>query len=153
MALRLRAIGPSESRQIAPNCCKGDGADGWHFSRGTLTAADDVVDRVVGLELGADDYVSKPFDLRELRAHVDSILRRCAWVPPRPPVNFGLSRRKVRSRAAMDRDRGPRLNERGRWPLMWGLTAVEPRSPMIASVNAVGPCATSASWLRQPSLR
>jgi two-component system phosphate regulon response regulator OmpR len=41
-----------------------------------LTAADDVVDRVVGLELGADDYVSKPFDLRELRARVESILRR-----------------------------------------------------------------------------
>jgi two-component system phosphate regulon response regulator OmpR len=41
-----------------------------------LTAADDVVDRVVGLELGADDYVSKPFDLRELRARVDSVLRR-----------------------------------------------------------------------------
>jgi DNA-binding response OmpR family regulator len=41
-----------------------------------LTEAVDVVDRVVGLELGADDYVSKPFDLRELRARVDSILRR-----------------------------------------------------------------------------
>lgn len=41
-----------------------------------LTAADDVVDRVVGLELGADDYVAKPFDLRELRARVETILRR-----------------------------------------------------------------------------
>lgn len=41
-----------------------------------LTSADDLVDRVVGLELGADDYISKPFDLRELRARVDAILRR-----------------------------------------------------------------------------
>jgi two-component system phosphate regulon response regulator OmpR len=41
-----------------------------------LTEADDLVDRVVGLELGADDYVPKPFNLRELRARVDSILRR-----------------------------------------------------------------------------
>jgi DNA-binding response OmpR family regulator len=38
------------------------------------------VDRVVGLELGADDYVSKPFDLRELLARVRSVLRRVA--PP-----------------------------------------------------------------------
>lgn len=43
-----------------------------------LTAADDVVDRVVGLELGADDYVTKPFDLRELRARVRAVLRRSA---------------------------------------------------------------------------
>jgi DNA-binding response OmpR family regulator len=43
-----------------------------------LTAADDVVDRVVGLELGADDYVPKPFNLRELRARIDAILRRVA---------------------------------------------------------------------------
>jgi two-component system phosphate regulon response regulator OmpR len=41
-----------------------------------VTAADDVVDRVVGLEIGADDYVTKPFDLRELRARVRSVLRR-----------------------------------------------------------------------------
>jgi two-component system phosphate regulon response regulator OmpR len=41
-----------------------------------LTSADDLVDRVVGLELGADDYVSKPFDLRELRARIDAVLRR-----------------------------------------------------------------------------
>ncbi|MEN8803708.1 MAG: response regulator [Thiogranum sp.] len=41
-----------------------------------LTTAADVVDRVVGLELGADDYVPKPFDLRELLARVKSVLRR-----------------------------------------------------------------------------
>jgi two-component system phosphate regulon response regulator OmpR len=43
-----------------------------------LTAADDIVDRVVGLEVGADDYLTKPFDLRELRARIRALLRRTA---------------------------------------------------------------------------
>jgi two-component system response regulator VicR len=46
-----------------------------------LTARDSEVDRVVGLELGADDYVVKPFSVRELMARVKSVLRRTA---PRP---------------------------------------------------------------------
>jgi two-component system phosphate regulon response regulator OmpR len=41
-----------------------------------LTAAGETVDRVVGLEMGADDYLGKPFDLRELLARVRSVLRR-----------------------------------------------------------------------------
>src|SRR6185312_16220409 len=41
-----------------------------------VTGADEVVDRVAGLEVGADDYVAKPFDPRELRARVKSVLRR-----------------------------------------------------------------------------
>jgi len=41
-----------------------------------VTASTEVIDRVVGLELGADDYVSKPFDPRELLARVRSVLRR-----------------------------------------------------------------------------
>jgi len=41
-----------------------------------LTGADDTVDRVVGLEMGADDYLGKPVDLRELLARVKSVLRR-----------------------------------------------------------------------------
>jgi DNA-binding response OmpR family regulator len=41
-----------------------------------LTSADAVIDRVVGLEMGADDYVAKPFDPRELLARVKSVLRR-----------------------------------------------------------------------------
>jgi TolB-like protein/Tfp pilus assembly protein PilF len=46
-----------------------------------LTAASDVVDRVLGLELGADDYIAKPFDLREVLARVRSVLRRAAPPP------------------------------------------------------------------------
>ncbi len=45
-----------------------------------LTARDSEVDRVVGLELGADDYVVKPFSVRELMARVGSVLRRAT--PP-----------------------------------------------------------------------
>ena len=41
-----------------------------------LTSAGDVVDRVLALEVGVDDYVTKPFDLRELRARIRTILRR-----------------------------------------------------------------------------
>ncbi len=43
-----------------------------------LTARDEEIDRVVGLELGADDYVVKPFSVRELMARVKTILRRSA---------------------------------------------------------------------------
>ena len=54
-----------------------------------LTTASDAVDRVVGLELGADDYVPKPFDLRELLARVRAVLRRtqsaAAGIPAAAP--------------------------------------------------------------------
>jgi DNA-binding response OmpR family regulator len=68
-----------------------------------LTAAGDVVDRVVGLELGADDYLTKPFDLRELRARIGSILRRAASPPTPEPagparyVRFGRVRLDLHS--------------------------------------------------------
>jgi DNA-binding response OmpR family regulator len=68
-----------------------------------LTARDDVIDRVAGLELGADDYVTKPFEPREVVARVGAILRRFgrlatsadAPVPedwtPRPSAFFDLT--------------------------------------------------------------
>ncbi|MGH7605855.1 MAG: winged helix-turn-helix domain-containing protein [Gemmatimonadales bacterium] len=43
------------------------------------------VDRVVGLELGADDYLTKPFSMRELLARIRAVLRRIHTVPPSPP--------------------------------------------------------------------
>lgn len=49
-----------------------------------LTAAGSVVDRIVGLEIGADDYVPKPFDPRELLARIRSVLRRAAAKPAKP---------------------------------------------------------------------
>ena len=46
-----------------------------------LTARDDEVDKVLGLEIGADDYVTKPFSLAELRSRVRAMLRRARLVP------------------------------------------------------------------------
>jgi DNA-binding response OmpR family regulator len=46
-----------------------------------LTARDDELDKVVGLELGADDYITKPFSIREFRSRVRALLRRAALPP------------------------------------------------------------------------
>lgn len=51
-----------------------------------LTAKGEVVDRVVGLELGADDYLAKPFALRELLARVHALLRRTRDAPAEPDI-------------------------------------------------------------------
>jgi two-component system catabolic regulation response regulator CreB len=52
-----------------------------------LTARSDEIDRVVGLEIGADDYVTKPFSPRELVARIRVILRRMTPPAPREPAN------------------------------------------------------------------
>ncbi len=60
-----------------------------------LTAKGDPMDRVVGLELGADDYLPKPFEPRELLARIRAVLRRSSpapgsmSAPQRPPLRFG----------------------------------------------------------------
>ena len=68
--------------------------DGWEVCRRVraesnlpiimLTARDEDVDKIVGLELGADDYVTKPFNPRELVARVRAVLRRGATAAPEP---------------------------------------------------------------------
>ena len=50
-----------------------------------VTGKDDVIDRIVGLEIGADDYISKPFHLREVLARVKSVLRRTSAHPAETP--------------------------------------------------------------------
>ena len=47
-----------------------------------LTARDDETDRIVGLEMGADDYVVKPFSPRELLARIKAVIRRARMLPP-----------------------------------------------------------------------
>jgi DNA-binding response OmpR family regulator len=54
-----------------------------------LTSAGDTTDRVVGLELGADDYVTKPCDMRELLARIRSVMRRRESAVPSPRLRGG----------------------------------------------------------------
>ena len=66
------------------------GLDGWQVCREIrktsekpiimLTAKDEVFDKVLGLELGADDYVTKPFDTKEIIARIKAVLRRASAV-------------------------------------------------------------------------
>jgi two-component system alkaline phosphatase synthesis response regulator PhoP len=56
-----------------------------------LSAKDEEIDRVVGLELGADDYISKPFGMHEIRARIKTIARRCLRAnADDPPQNFNF---------------------------------------------------------------
>jgi two-component system OmpR family response regulator len=55
----------------------------WRCGLVIVTGRGDAVDKVVGLEVGADDYVTKPFDLRELLARVKAVLRRIEPAEPR----------------------------------------------------------------------
>ena len=63
-------------------------SDGKHVPIIMLTARTSENDRVSGFELGADDYVTKPFSLRELTARVRAVLRRSASVEERPPAGY-----------------------------------------------------------------
>jgi len=56
-----------------------------------LTARDDEIDRVLGLELGADDYVTKPFSVRELTARVKAVLRRRVATTDHEPGEAGIT--------------------------------------------------------------
>jgi len=76
-----------------------------------VTGSGEVVDRIVGLEVGADDYVAKPFDPRELLARIKSVMRRSQARPAADPMAaatppqrlpFGRCRLDVASRQLFD---------------------------------------------------
>jgi two-component system OmpR family response regulator len=76
-----------------------------------LTARDDEMDRIIGLEMGADDYLSKPFAARELLARIKAILRRTRMLPPNLQISeagqlltFGEWRLDTVGRHLLDRE-------------------------------------------------
>ena len=76
-----------------------------------LTARDDEMDRIIGLEMGADDYLSKPFAARELLARIKAVLRRTRMLPPNLQISeagqlltFGDWRLDTVGRHLLDRD-------------------------------------------------
>jgi two-component system response regulator VicR len=50
-----------------------------------LTAKDSEIDKIIGLEIGADDYLTKPFSMRELVARIRAMLRRAEMIETKPP--------------------------------------------------------------------
>jgi two-component system, OmpR family, phosphate regulon response regulator OmpR len=79
-----------------------------------LTARGDATDRVVGLEIGADDYLPKPFDPRELLARLGAVLRRTrrTSIPPAAPLRFGRLTIDKQARAVLVDGRSRELTGR-----------------------------------------
>ena len=77
-----------------------------------LTARGEEVDRVLGLELGADDYVTKPFSLRELMARIRAVLRRPGPRQKFEEFGFGDVRVHLRARQAFKGGREVRLTRK-----------------------------------------
>lgn len=72
-----------------------------------LTAKSEEIDKVLGLELGADDYVNKPFSLAELRARIKTIARRCLQQNPQTTFSFGdltIYPNELRAKRGLDDD-------------------------------------------------
>ena len=84
----------------------------WRCGLVIVTGRGDAVDKVVGLEIGADDYVTKPFDLRELLARIKAVLRRTQGAPEalataasRPKHRFAGWELDVAARRLLDPER------------------------------------------------
>ncbi|MBY6274682.1 response regulator transcription factor [Symbiobacterium thermophilum] len=92
-----------------------------------LTARGDSVDKVVGFRLGADDYVTKPFDLNELVLRVHAILRRMPTLPESRTLRFGHLEINKSTRTVQVGDRSPELTPR-EFDLLW-LMASHPGHP------------------------
>ena len=122
-----------------------------------LTAKDAEVDKVVGLELGADDYVTKPFSLRELTARIRAIFRRAdqaaaaaSRAPTRRSVDARPGRRSTSRATACCATASPSRSSPRRSSCSRSSSATRARcSPATSSSSASGATTTRAS--RGPS--
>jgi DNA-binding response OmpR family regulator len=105
-----------------------------------VSGAGETVDRIVGLEVGADDYLAKPFDLRELRARLRSVLRRYQRVtspaeqgvtqaPGASRVHVGMNILNLESRQLFDKEGSEILLTRMEYDLLEVLVA-RPNRPL-----------------------
>ena len=125
-----------------------------------LTARDQTVDKVLGLKIGADDYVTKPFEMMELLARVEALLRRAPKGPPPPDAVYrfadvrvdlrgaevtrggkplALSAREFQLLAHLLRHKGEVLSREKLLHEVWGYTAI----PSTRTVDV------HVTWLRQ----
>jgi DNA-binding response OmpR family regulator len=114
-----------------------------------LTARGEEADRIVGLELGADDYVSKPFSPRELAARVQAVLRRTS-AAPEPPARLAFGDVVLDGHAREVRRAGEEVALTAReFDLLWFLAAhprrVFSRDQLMASVWGYEPALDSGT--------
>src|SRR3972149_4579485 len=123
-----------------------------------LTAKGDDVDRIVGLEVGADDYLPKPFNPRELVARIQAVLRRRpAPTPPGAPsgeveiVEFGPFRFNLATRSlARNKEDVPLTS--GEFALL-KLLVQHPRTPLSRDSGVRGCCTRTLSSANSPEVR
>jgi two-component system OmpR family response regulator len=120
------------------------GEDGLTFARHVRSSADtpfilltalaEETDRIVGLELGADDYVTKPFNPRELLARIKAVLRRTHSIPP---------------------SREPELNKKvrfGRWVFQPDRRELVSDGDDVVTPLSHGECLLLAAFLERPNI-
>ena len=101
-----------------------------------LTAMAEDVDRIIGLEVGADDYLPKPFNPRELAARIKAVLRRVSAPPVATAGNHEAKRcatapTQLRTWAKPCAPAAPRAQRRWRWPGPWQASQPTSRSDTL----------------------
>ena len=108
-----------------------------------LTARGEAVDRIIGLEQGADDYLGKPFLPRELSARIEAVLRRRSTVPAGTPgaeggqVSFGENMLDLSARTLLQNDQ-PVVITSGEFSLLAAFVQ-HPHRPLSGTADRAGP--------------